>query len=33
MSEPNCLTEREREEGYLLACCCYADTAITIENH
>ncbi len=33
MSEPNCLTEREREEGYLLACCCYADTALTIENH
>ena len=33
MSEPNCLSEREREEGYLLACCCYADTALTIENH
>jgi ferredoxin-NADP reductase len=33
MSEPNCLTEREREEGYLLACCCYADTPLTIENH
>jgi ferredoxin-NADP reductase len=33
MSEPNCLTEREREEGYVLACCCYADTALTVENH
>jgi ring-1,2-phenylacetyl-CoA epoxidase subunit PaaE len=33
MSEPNCLTAREREDGYVLACCCYADTALTIENH
>lgn len=33
MSEPNCLTEREREDGYVLACCCYADTPVTIENH
>ena len=32
-SEPNCLTEREREDGYVLACCSYADTAVTIENH
>jgi ferredoxin-NADP reductase len=33
MSEPNCLSERERAEGYVLACCCYADTDLTIENH
>jgi ferredoxin-NADP reductase len=33
LSEPNCLTDREREEGYVLACCCYADTPVTIENH
>lgn len=33
MSEPNCLTDREREDGYILACCCYADTPVTIENH
>ena len=33
MSEPNCLSDREREAGYLLACCSYADTNLTIENH
>jgi ferredoxin-NADP reductase len=33
MSEPNCLTDREREAGYLLACCSYADTNLAIENH
>ena len=33
MSEPNCLSDREREAGYLLACCSYADTDLTIENH
>jgi ferredoxin-NADP reductase len=33
MSEPNCLTDREREAGYLLACCSYAQTNLTIENH
>ena len=33
MSEPNCLTEREREDGYVLACCCYADTPVTIDCH
>lgn len=32
-SEPNCLTDRERDEGYLLACCSYADGVVTIENH
>ena len=33
MSEPNCLGELEREAGYVLACCSYADTNVTIENH
>ncbi len=32
-SEPNCLSDREREEGYVLACCSYADTDLTIDNH
>jgi ferredoxin-NADP reductase len=32
-SEPNCLTDREREDGYILACCSYADGDVTIENH
>jgi ring-1,2-phenylacetyl-CoA epoxidase subunit PaaE len=32
-AEPNCLTDREREEGYVLACCSYADGSLTIENH
>jgi ferredoxin-NADP reductase len=33
MSEPNCLGDHEREAGYLLACCSYAETNLTIENH
>jgi len=33
MSEPNCLGDREREEGYILACCSYADGDVTIESH
>jgi ferredoxin-NADP reductase len=33
MSEPNCLSDREREAGYLLACCSYADTNLTIESY
>jgi ferredoxin-NADP reductase len=33
MSEPNCLSETEREAGYILACCSYADTNVIIENH
>jgi ferredoxin-NADP reductase len=33
MSEPNCLSNQEREAGYLLACCSYAETDLTIENH
>jgi ferredoxin-NADP reductase len=32
-SEPNCLTERERDEGYILACCSYADRDVVIEDH
>jgi len=32
-SEPNCLTDREREDGYILACCSYADGDLTIESH
>jgi len=33
MSEPNCLSETEREAGYVLACCAYADSDVVIENH
>jgi ferredoxin-NADP reductase len=33
MSEPNCLSEAEREAGYVLACCTYADSDTIIENH
>ena len=33
MSEPNCLSGQEREAGYLLACCAYADTNVVIEGH
>jgi len=33
VSEPNCLSDRERAEGYVLACCSYADGDVTIENH
>lgn len=33
MSEPNCLSEAEREAGHVLACCAYADSDVVIENH
>jgi ferredoxin-NADP reductase len=33
MSEPNCLSDHEREAGYLLACCAYAETPVVIEGH
>jgi ferredoxin-NADP reductase len=33
MSEPNCLSEAEREAGWVLACCAYADTNVVIEGH
>ena len=33
MSEPNCLSDAEREAGFMLACCAYADTPVVIEGH
>jgi ferredoxin-NADP reductase len=33
MSEPNCLGEHEREAGYVLACCAYADTDVVIDGY
>jgi ferredoxin-NADP reductase len=33
MSEPNCLSEGEREAGWVLACCAYADTDVVIEGY
>jgi ferredoxin-NADP reductase len=33
MSEPNCLRDAEREAGFVLACCSYADTPVVIEGH
>jgi ferredoxin-NADP reductase len=33
MSEPNCLSDNEREAGYLLACCAYADSNVVVEGH
>lgn len=33
MSEPNCLSAAEREAGWLLACCAYADTDVVIDGH
>jgi ferredoxin-NADP reductase len=33
MSEPNCLSDHEREAGYLLACCAYADSNVVVEGH
>lgn len=33
MSEPNCLSNHERDAGYLLACCAYADSNLVIEGH
>lgn len=33
MSEPNCLSDAEREAGFVLACCSYADTPVVIESH
>jgi len=33
MSEPNCLSEAEREAGYLLACCSYPDGEVVIEGY
>jgi ferredoxin-NADP reductase len=33
ISEPNCLSETEREAGFVLACCSYADDTVVIEGH
>jgi ferredoxin-NADP reductase len=33
LSEPNCLSDNERDAGYLLACCAYADTNVAIDGH
>ncbi len=33
MSEPNCLSEGEREAGYVLACCGYPDGDVVIEGY
>ncbi|HTF36233.1 MAG TPA: ferredoxin--NADP reductase [Myxococcota bacterium] len=33
MSEPNCLTERERDEGFVLTCCAYAEKDVVIEGY
>ena len=33
MAEPNCLSDDEREAGYILACCAYADTNVVIAGH
>jgi len=32
-SEPNCLSDAEREAGYLLACCSYAEGTVVIDDH
>ncbi len=32
MAEPNCLSDTEREAGYLLACCSYGDGRVVIED-
>lgn len=32
MSEPNCLSEQERDAGFVLACCAYADSNVVIEG-
>ena len=33
MSEPNCLGEHERDAGYVLACCAYAETDVVIDGY
>jgi len=33
MSEPNCLSDVEREAGYVLTCCAYADSDVIIDGH
>ncbi len=33
MDQPNCLTPREIEEGYALACCAYAAEDLVVDSH
>lgn len=32
-AEPNCLSERERAEGWVLTCCSYADDGLVVADH
>ncbi|MFN8644676.1 MAG: ferredoxin--NADP reductase [Candidatus Binatia bacterium] len=32
-AEPNCLSERERAEGYVLTCCSYADDGLVVADY
>lgn len=32
-AEPNCLTDAERAEGYVLTCCSWADDGLVIADH
>lgn len=32
-AEPNCLTQRERAEGYVLTCCSYADDGLVVADY
>jgi Na+-transporting NADH:ubiquinone oxidoreductase subunit NqrF len=31
LDEPNCLTAREKEEGYVLTCCAFASSDVVVE--
>lgn len=33
MAEPNCLSERERAEGFVLTCCAYADDGLVVADY
>ncbi len=32
-AEPNCLSARERAEGWVLTCCSYADDGLVVADH
>lgn len=32
-AEPNCLSERERADGYVLTCCSYADDGLVVADY
>ncbi len=32
-AEPNCLSERERDEGWVLTCCSYADDGVVLADY